>query len=202
MRSSSSNEMESISKNDHFNIIEVLLIDHHYLKDCIEVFTDEEEDKKIKFKHAKGFLDALKKHSAGEKKALYSPLKDVKDLRLHILESEIEHGIVDAKVKMLTTKLAGMKSLSEDMEAEFKVLAELVEHHVDEEEDDLFPKLKKDIDPEILNQMGYQFMVIRQFSEKDLEDNPELKEEMPHFAKSAIPVRSFINTTHEYFSQR
>lgn len=200
-RESSRDMEESIASNDHFNIIEVLLLDHSYLKDCIDVLKDEEEDTKIKMKYAKGFLDALEKHSTGEKKALYAPLQEVADLRPHILESLIEHGIVDDKVKKLSKKLSSARSLDEEMEAELKVLAELVEHHVEEEEDELFPKMRRDIDAEILNQMGYQFLVLRQFTEKDLEDSPELQEEMEMVSQEAIPVKNFMNVTHEYFSR-
>jgi hemerythrin-like domain-containing protein len=192
---------EFISTNNHFNIIDILLLDHSYLKDCIEILKDEDEDKKTKLFHAKGFLDALKKHSAGEKKALYSPLEDVEDLHFNILESEIEHGIVDAKVKSLTPKIQKMRTLSEEMAAELKVLAELVEHHVQEEEDELFPKMRKDFSKEILNQMGYQFMVLRQFTEKDLRDT-DLQEEIPMVKKSAVSDRSFVITAHKYFSSR
>lgn len=192
---------ESIASNDHFNIIEILLLDHNYLKDCIDVLKDEEEDPKVKMKYAKGFLDALEKHSTGEKKALYAPLQEVDDLRSHILESIIEHGIVDDKVKKLSKKLNSARSIDEEMEAELKVLAELVEHHVEEEEDELFPKMRKDIDAEILNQMGYQFLVLRQFTEKDLQDSPELQDEMEMVSQEAIPVKNFMNVTHEYFSR-
>jgi hemerythrin-like domain-containing protein len=200
--STRSSEMtESVASNDHFNIIEILLMDHNYLKDCIDVLKDEDEDRKVKMKYAKGFLDALEKHSTGEKKALYAPLQKVEDLRSHILESIIEHGIVDDKVKKLTKKLTSAKSIDDEMEAELKVLAELVEHHVEEEEDELFPKMRKDIDSEILNQMGYQFMVLRQFTSKDLEDSPELQDEIETVSQSAIPVKNFMNVTQEYFSR-
>ncbi len=201
-RGSSRDMEDSIASNDHFNIIEVLLLDHSYLKDCIDVLKDEEEDTKVKMKYAKGFLDALEKHSTGEKKALYAPLQEVEDLRPHILESLIEHGIVDDKVKKLSKKLSSARTLDEEMEAELKVLAEIVEHHVEEEEDELFPKMRKDIDSEILNQMGYQFMVLRQFTEKDLEDSPELIDEMEMISQEAIPVKNFMNVTHEYFTSQ
>jgi hemerythrin-like domain-containing protein len=192
---------ESIASNDHFNIIEILLLDHTYLKDCIDVLRDEKEDPKVKLKYGKGFLDALEKHSTGEKKALYAPLQEVEDLRSQILESIIEHGIVDDKVKKLSKKLTSARGLDEDMEAELKVLADIVEHHLEEEEDELFPKMRKDIDAEILNQMGYQFMVLRQFTEKDLEDAPELQDEMEMISQEKIPVKNFINVTHEYFNR-
>lgn len=196
-------EQESVSLNNHFNIIDLLLLDHTYLKECIDVMKDKNEDKKIKLKYAKSFLDALKKHSAGEKKALYAPLKEVRDLRSLILESEVEHAIVDSKVKTLLTKVSSLRTMGEELEAEMKVLAEIVEHHLQEEENELFPKMQKDIDKTLLNEMGFQFMVIRQFSPKDLEDNPELIEEAS-FIKTAPPISNakFLNRAHQYFSSQ
>lgn len=194
-------EEERISTNDHFNIVDLLLLDHTYLKECIEILTDEDADKKEKFKHAKGFVDALKKHSAGEKKALYTPLLEAEEFRSKILESEIEHGIVEMKVKALTPKLSAVRSLSEEMEAEMKVLAELVQHHVEEEEDELFPQMRDEIEGSMLNEMGFQFMVNRQFTEKDLEDVPELQEEVSFLKKGPkIPAGKFLSRTHDYFS--
>jgi len=195
-----SKETYSIAKNNHFNIVDILLLDHSFLKECIDILSVEGRDKKITYKYARYFLDALKKHSIGEKKALYAPLKEFKELRFQILEKEIEHGIVDLKVKSLTKKLAGIKSLTMEMEAELHVLAGLVERHVDEEEQILFPLMRKKIDKDILNQMGYQFMIFRQFTEKDLADT-ELKGEIPNLNQNTTGCHNFIKTTHEYFSR-
>jgi hemerythrin-like domain-containing protein len=201
-KASSSSSVSEISTNDSFNIIDILKLDHEYLKDCIECLTDESESPKTKMKYGKGFLDALKKHSAGEKKALYAPLIEVEDFRSNILEGEIEHGIVDQKVKMLIPKLSKAKSLSEELEAELKVLAELVKHHVKEEEEELFEKMEDKIDSDILNQMGFQFMLLREFSEKDLEEKPELMEEMESFRDVKITPAKLLNVTHEYFNSQ
>jgi hemerythrin-like domain-containing protein len=176
-------EIEAIGQNNKFNIVDVLLMDHKYLKEGIKILKDDEADKKTKVKAAKGFLDALYKHSEAEKKAVYAPLVKVQDLKMDILEGQVEHGIVDAKVKMLTAKLTGLRTLSDEIEVELKVLAELVEHHVKEEEDELFPKMKKDLDKTILNEMGFQFMKIRSFTAKDLRDYPKLQQEVTGLRK-------------------
>ena len=190
-----------IATNDHFNIIEILLLDHSYLKDCIEVLKDEDEDKKVKFKYAKGFLDALRKHSLGEKKAIYAPLKSSEDFKSQILESIVEHGIVDTKVKYISTQLTGMRNLTDEMEAELKVLAEIVEHHVEEEEKELLPKMREQIHQSLLNEMGFQFLLLRQFTEKDLEDTPELLEEISTIKSSpSNAVGNILTKTKEYFN--
>lgn len=176
-------ETDVIGQNNKFNIIDVLLMDHRYLKEGIKVLKSDDADKKSKLKAAKTFLDALHKHSEAEKKAVYAPLVKVKDLKMDILEGQVEHGIVDAKVKMLTSKLTGLRTLSDELEVELKVLAELVEHHVKEEEDEMFPKLRKDLDKTILNEMGFQFMKIRSFTTKDLRSYPMLQKEVSGIRK-------------------
>lgn len=176
-------EMEEFMQNNKFNIVDVLLMDHRYLKDCIKYLKDDDEDKKVKLKYAKTFLDALHKHSEAEKKAVYAPCVKVKDLKMHILEGQIEHGIADAKVKMLITKMTGIRALSDELEAELKVLAEMVEHHIKEEENEMFPKMKKDLDKTILNEMGFQFMKLRSFTMKDLRQYPTLQREISTIKK-------------------
>lgn len=176
-------QMEEIMQNNKFNIVDVLLMDHRYLKDCIKYLKDDDEDKKVKLKHAKTFLDALHKHSEAEKKAVYAPCLKVKDLKMEILEGQVEHGIADAKVKMLIPKLTGLRTLSDELEVELKVLAELVEHHIKEEEEQTFPKMKKDLDRTILNEMGFQFMKLRSFTAKDLRDYPKLQKEVSGIRK-------------------
>lgn len=179
---------EQIQENTHnnkFNITDLLKLDHSYLKEGIKCLKDENQDKRTKLKHAKTFLDALSKHSVAEKKSVYGPCLKIKDLKMDILEGKVEHGIVDSKTKMLIKKLTGLRTLSDELEVELKVLAEIVEHHIKEEEDDLFPKLKKDLDKTILNEMGFQFMKLRNFTKKDLQDYPKLQEEVSSIDKLA-----------------
>ncbi|MEA9355740.1 hemerythrin domain-containing protein [Bacteriovorax sp. PP10] len=176
-------QMDEIMQNNKFNIVDVLLMDHRYLKECIKYLKNDDEDKKVKLKYAKTFLDALHKHSEAEKKAVYAPCLKVKDLKMEILEGQVEHGITDAKVKMLIPKLTGLRTLSDELEVELKVLAELVEHHLKEEEEKTFPKMKRDLDKTILNEMGFQFMKLRSFTVKDLRDYPKLQKEVSGIRK-------------------
>lgn len=184
---------------DRYNIADLLIMDHHWIKKCIEVIKDEEEDMKERIKFAKSFLDTLKKHSDAEKKSVYAALVDFSKVRSNILEAEIEHSIVDAKVKALTTRMEGKRSIDEEMQAELKVLCELVEHHLKEEEREMIPKIKKALSKEILNDMGREFMKLRGFTAKDLEDYPDLQEEVEMWSgKSPRVSGQFLNKVHQY----
>jgi len=199
MASYNTNISDHYALDDKFNIVDILLLDHSYLKKCIEILKDENADKKDKLKFGRWFLDTLKHHSEAEKKTVYATLKDLEDVHSNILEGEIEHAIVDAKVKSLIPKLRQARSLSEELQAELKVLAELVEHHVKEEEREMIPKIRKELDSEILNQIGWEFMKLRGFTAKDLQDYPDLQEEVTQWKGGSHRVSStFLNNVHQY----
>ena len=160
------------------SIVDLILLDHKYLKDCIKVLKDDDGDKKEKLKMGKGFVDALEKHSEGEKKVLYKELLNVKKFRSMILEGFIEHGIVDQKVKMLKRKLAGIRTLNDELVAELKVLAEVVNHHVQEEESEMLPDVKSEIPTKTLELWGNRFAKIRKFTPEDLSDFPDFQKEL------------------------
>lgn len=181
------------------NIIDLILIDHRYLKDCIEILSKEHSDTNHKFEVAKGFLDALHKHSEAEKTVVYSPLHSDEDFHFNILEAEIEHGIVDEKVKMLKPKIAHSKTLKDEIEAELKVLAELVKHHIKEEESELLPKMKEFIEEETLKTMGHDFMKLRKMSSADLEDYPLLQDELVSWKDDVQKISSqFLSKMDRY----
>ena len=188
--------------DDKFNIVDILLMDHRYLKKCIEVLKDEDESEDEKLFFGKSFLDTLKKHSLAEKQSVYSPLLEMKDIHSIILECQIEHGIVYAKVEWLIPKLNSENKISDETEAELKVLAELVEHHLKEEEHEMIPKIEKNLDSEILNEIGFQFFKLRGFTTKDLEDYPDLQEEVTKWSHGHEAVSSqYLNKVHQYVNE-
>jgi hemerythrin-like domain-containing protein len=169
------NISEEIAVDNSFNIIDILLIDHAYLKECIAVLTNDYAHKNEKIFYARTFLDTLKKHSQAEEKTVYESLSEMEDLRMLILEGEAEHGMAKFKYETLIPRLSKIKVLDDVTEAEIKVLAELIEHHIDEEETELFPRMRYNLDSGILNEIGFQFMILRQFTPQDLKDYPELQ---------------------------
>lgn len=200
--------MKKKNKNDttqiksgiqHINIVDLILMDHRYIKECVEVLRDEKADKKKKLSYAKGFIKILALHSLAEKKSVYTPLVSNQELHFNILEAEIEHGIVDQKVKLLKNKIIYSRYLTDEMEAELKVLAELVKHHIVEEESEFLPKLKEEIDDESLVQMGAHFTKLRKLTPKDLQAYPLLQNELIQWKDSIQKVSSEFLTKMDKF---
>lgn len=181
------------------DIIDMILIDHRFAKEAIEVFKDENASKDEKLAYARNFLDAVHKHSVAEQEIVYSQLEPAEEFHFNILEAQIEHGIVEDKIRSLKQRVSRLKTLSDEVEAELKVLAELVEHHIKEEESELLPKMSQEIDAITLKEMGQAFMELRKMGAKELRDYPHLEDELISWKDSVQKISSqFLSKMDKY----
>lgn len=95
--------------------------------------------------------DKLAVHATIEERHFYPAVK-AKRTEDILLESLEEH----LGIKRVLADLLAVEPDDETFEAKAKVLKEQVEHHVEEEEDDLFPKVKKLLDEETLIALAQQ----------------------------------------------
>ena len=93
-----------------------------------------------KKKLADYICDELTVHMTLEEEIFYPDIKKkVKDAEDVVNEGVVEH----AASKVLIKQIKGMKGKEELFDTKVLVLAEQVEHHVKEEEDEMFPKVLK-----------------------------------------------------------
>lgn len=78
-------------------------------------------------------------HAQLEEELFYPALRDVIDEADLIDEAEVEHG----SVKELVAAIQGSGPEDRLYDANVKVLSEYVKHHVQEEENEIFPKARK-----------------------------------------------------------
>jgi len=82
--------------------------------------------------------------------ALKANVRTLKEAGDTVLESLEEHHLV----KWTLTELEKMKPEDERYDAKFKVLMESVRHHVEEEQDELFPKARRLLGQDMLEELG------------------------------------------------
>jgi hemerythrin-like domain-containing protein len=100
-------------------------------------------------------LPHLNTHNKKEEKAVYSFMKlcDGDDLRIWALEGKEEHILVDQLIKkMLSVDISG-----EEWSAKGKVLAELIDHHIEEEEKEIFPAMNRELNEDSDQQLVHQY---------------------------------------------
>ena len=99
------------------------------------------------FARLKGELDV---HARIEETIFYPAIKQEAETREIVLEGFEEHHVV----KMLLKELEALPVDTEQWTAKLKVLKENVEHHVEEEEQEMFQKARQVLTEEQINQLG------------------------------------------------
>jgi hemerythrin superfamily protein len=103
-------------------------------------------------------IELLTVHTYVENEVMYPRVREMlPDLEDDVLESYEEHHVAD----VLVAELASMKPDDERFTAKTTVLIENVRHHMKEEEDDWFPKVRKGLGRKALQQMGVDLLEAR-----------------------------------------
>jgi len=92
----------------------------------------------------------LELHTQIEEKVFYPALEKPEETHDLTLEAYEEHNVV----KKLLQELGRARTANEEWEAKAKVLQENVEHHVEEEENELFPKAEAALGDEEIERLG------------------------------------------------
>jgi hemerythrin superfamily protein len=130
--------------------IKILQDQHREVEGLFEAF-EKEEDARKKMAIFMEIADALAAHATIEEKVFYPGVKtdDTEELLREAVEEHLS-------VKRIISDLLEMDAEDEQFEAKVTALQEQVEHHVKEEETDLFTKVRKAMEDEELEEMGAQ----------------------------------------------
>ncbi|HSE99125.1 MAG TPA: hemerythrin domain-containing protein [Blastocatellia bacterium] len=101
---------------------------------------------------------ALTLHTRMEEQIFYPELENHQETRDLIREAYSEHQEVDE----LLAEISALSPISGDFSDKLAELRDSVEHHVDEEENQLFPKVRQIIDQNQLDEMGRRMMEMKQ----------------------------------------
>jgi hemerythrin superfamily protein len=130
--------------------------DHEQISALTEqMSSDESTQKRVRaFAQLKPFLIA---HARAEEQAVYTPLVNLRgspDSRADGNEGFVEHSLVDVLIERLSkTRLAA----TDAWKAHAKVLHEMLDHHIKEEERGIFEELGEHFTDEQLEAMGSEF---------------------------------------------
>jgi hemerythrin-like domain-containing protein len=102
--------------------------------------------------------DALEAHARLEEEAFYPLLEAREETRELTLEAVEEHKVV----RRLLSELARMAKDSGQWMAKLTVLRENVEHHVEEEEDELFKLARSALAPEEVEELADDLEIARE----------------------------------------
>lgn len=188
--SKSTSKTASKAKTSHHaskasqDVLHLLSEDHKKVIDMFDEFEEmkkkgdtDDEAKQILVESA---CTELTIHAQVEEEIFYPAARDAIDDMDLLDEAEVEH----ASARQLMTELAAMQPDDDLYDAKFTVLGEYVKHHIQEEEKQLFPKVKKsgmDLD-ELAEEIRQRKMELRDelgVASEDEEDYEDMETAKP-----------------------
>lgn len=159
------NSKKKNGKNDAF---EMLIEQHREVDELFESIEDE-EDEAEKLRLFQDLADKLAIHTSIEEQHFYPAVRErqTEDLLHEALEEHLS-------AKRLIADLLELEPSDDAFDAKLSVLKEQIEHHVEEEENELFPKVAKIFSAEELDVIAQQMA--------SLADELEQQAQAPRFA--------------------
>ena len=150
--SSATNAVTELFGSGKPNAIDILTADHRVVDGYFqEVKANEDRNHQKTYKKIQFELDA---HAHIEEKIFYPYLLEHgnKELQKIVREGIEEHR----QVKLFLAELDELSGDNDRFKAKLQVLMEDVEHHVEEEEDEMFPLVEDQVPREVLEKLGNQ----------------------------------------------
>ena len=158
------------------NAIDLLKQQHDEVEELFKKIENARSGKEELFDQ---IADALAVHSAIEEQHFYPATKDARTEEL--LHEAVEEHLA---VKRVIADLLEMEPDDPQFEAKIKVLKEQVEHHVEEEESELFPKVQKVHSKDELEDLG----VLMEQTANELKAQGAPRMQVPAETGAAAPI--------------
>ncbi|GAA1448505.1 hemerythrin domain-containing protein [Mycobacterium cookii] len=144
--------------------IVLLKDDHQQIRKVFKDFEAAGENaEKRKGQLVDKMIKLLTQHTYIENEVMYPRVRELlPDLEDDVLESYEEHHVAD----VLVVELSAMKPSDERFDAKTTVLIENVTHHMDEEEQDWFPKVREGLGRKTLQEIGEAMLEARKTAPK------------------------------------
>lgn len=122
----------------HADIVEMLKADHRRVIDLFAKYeklpaTATREKRKV----LREIFAELEIHTKLEEELVYPEVEGAEE---HVTEAQEEHHVID----LIIAEIKKVRSMNEKTDAKVKVLKEMIEHHVKEEEWEMLPRLPQD----------------------------------------------------------
>jgi hemerythrin-like domain-containing protein len=152
-RRSMSTDAIVLLKNDHKEI----------LKTFKQFEKAGEKAYKEKGRLVKKMIELLTVHTYLENEVMYPKVRELlPEVEDDVLESYEEHHVAD----VLVMELSLMKPTAERFVAKTTVLIENVRHHIEEEEEEWFPKVRQGLSRKVLSELGAEMEARRKKAPK------------------------------------
>ncbi len=142
---------------DPRDIISIILKDHVPLKKLIANLKDTHFERSEKEVWLEEFITLLTGHAKSEEQSLYIAMKEYDMLKLESYQGDTEHAIAEQLVHEINST-----PNDDEWLAKVKVLAEMVENHIQEEETEILDMVRQEIELSARIEIGDEYTKLSQ----------------------------------------
>jgi iron-sulfur cluster repair protein YtfE (RIC family) len=139
--------------------IELLTKQHREAQEMLARLAGDEAGGEAKRELFGQLKDALTLHTRMEEEVFYPELEDFEETHALVEESYDEHQRVDQLLRRMSEaseRAAGETGVGSDWQGMLAELRDAVNHHISEEEGEMFPRAAKLLKPDRLRDMGFE----------------------------------------------
>lgn len=149
------------SKAKETSFFDILKQDHDNVKNMFEQIEEDEEGENREEMFA-GLRSELQEHMQLEENFFYPVMEQSEDLRDMALEAYEEHHVA----KTILSEFSGLDFDDDRWHAKMKVLQEVVNHHIQEEEKNIFKSARKALETDQISEITNQIREHKRGMEK------------------------------------
>ena len=158
-------ELRKLSESDAakapHDIIKLLITDHELMRSLMDKMKSQKASDDDVIETFKELVRVVESHVEAEEKSFLSLIKDNPKFHDEVLEGYEEHRVHENVI----AKIDDVKD-KERRAQQMKIYCEMLEHHLKEEEEDLFPKFKDYAALDTRKKIGQNFLDEREGSEE------------------------------------
>lgn len=161
-------------------LVEALKDDHKKLRSEISLLKEtdiSQLDRQLSFGR---FLPLFVSHTLREEKVVYSFMREQDDENLNFMayEGKTKHSIADQLIEDMLSDCLN----NDEWSASAKVLGEIVAQHLDEEENEVFPYLKRHLDSETDAELYIKYQTLNHDIDSYGYDDEEILSDSPRWS--------------------
>ncbi len=145
------------------DIFELIKADHRKVESLFSEIEKTDDSQKLG-QDFKQLYQELNVHTQTEELTFYPMMRDHERTRKLVVGAEKEHN----QVKIILEQMKSLDSASPEFKAKISQLKEVVEHHVQEEENKVFPQVHQNMNDQKLQQLAQAFQETRTRLQEEL----------------------------------
>jgi hemerythrin superfamily protein len=145
------------------DILSLIETDHREVEQLFEKIQKEKSSKKIKDLFSQ-IYEELSLHTRAEELVFYPAMREYEETAAYIEEAEEEHDAA----KILLEEMKLLEPDDSKFKSKLTELIESVQHHVEEEEEEIFSAVRESMEDQELQELGQEFQQAKAKVEPDV----------------------------------